>query len=67
VLPDLNLPPIQQALQAAGNQHATVQKLDGLNHLFQHATTGSPMEYGTIDETMAPEVLSQIAAWIGSL
>jgi pimeloyl-ACP methyl ester carboxylesterase len=67
VLPDLNLPPIQQALQDAGNQQATVQKLEGLNHLFQHATTGSPMEYGTIDETMAPEVLAQIAGWIVSL
>jgi alpha/beta superfamily hydrolase len=67
VLPDLNLPPIQQALQDAGNQQATVQKLEGLNHLFQHAATGSPMEYGTIDETMAPEVLAQIAGWIVSL
>jgi hypothetical protein len=54
-------------LQDAGNQQATVQKLEGLNHLFQHAATGSPMEYGTIDETMAPEVLAQIAGWIVSL
>jgi pimeloyl-ACP methyl ester carboxylesterase len=67
VLPDLNLPPIQAALQGAGNQQATVQKLAGLNHLFQHAITGAPTEYGSIDETMAPEVLAQVAGWITSL
>ena len=29
--------------------------------------TGSPSEYGLIPETLAPEVLTQIADWIGSL
>jgi uncharacterized protein len=67
VLPDLNLPPMQKALEDAGNPRATLQKLQGLNHLFQHATTGLPAEYGTINETMAPEVLTQIAAWIAGL
>jgi uncharacterized protein len=64
VLVDLNLPPIQQALLDAGNTSATIVRLDGLNHLFQHATTGSPNEYGDIAETMAPEVLNQVTAWI---
>jgi pimeloyl-ACP methyl ester carboxylesterase len=62
VLAKLNLPPIQTAL--AGNSQATVDELDGLNHFFQHATTGSPTEYAAIDETMAPAVLTQVAAWI---
>jgi uncharacterized protein len=66
VLPDLNLPPIRQALAAAGNTHATVEEPVGLNHLFQHATTGSPAEYGFIDETMSPEVLTEIASWIAA-
>lgn len=64
VLADVNLPPIQDALQTAGNTRATVKKLAGLNHLFQHAGTGSPAEYGAIAETMAPDVLSQISSWI---
>ena len=64
VLPDLNLPPIQAALTTAGNTAATVEEVAGLNHLFQHATTGSPSEYAMIDETMAPEVLSRVATWI---
>jgi fermentation-respiration switch protein FrsA (DUF1100 family) len=66
VPPSQNLPPIRQALQAAGNTRATVEELAGLNHLFQHATTGSPAEYATIAETMAPAVLAQVAAWLAS-
>jgi uncharacterized protein len=67
VLPDLNLPPIRTALAAAGNQHATVQKVDGLNHLFQHAGNGAPSEYATIAETMSPDVLAQVSTWITGL
>jgi uncharacterized protein len=67
VIAGLNLPPMRQALQIAGNQRATVQELPGLNHLFQHATTGSPREYAAINETMAPELLAQVAAWIAGL
>jgi len=64
VPPALNLPAIRRVLTAAGNQHFEVVELPGLNHLFQHAKTGSPIEYGQIEETMAPEVLDLVAAWI---
>jgi pimeloyl-ACP methyl ester carboxylesterase len=67
VLASLNVPVMEEAFQTAGNEQAIVAELPGLNHLFQHATTGSPEEYGLISETMAPEVLAQIAEWIGSL
>lgn len=67
VLPSLNVPVMAAALEEAGNERATVSELPGLNHLFQHAMTGSPAEYGLISETMSPEVLAQIADWIGSL
>ena len=36
----------------------------GLNHLFQHAQTGLIDEYGTIEETFAPEALEMMAEWI---
>ncbi len=36
----------------------------GLNHLFQHAETGMPAEYNTIEETISPEVLRDMADWI---
>lgn len=41
--------------------------LPGLNHLFQHCTTGSPDEYVRIEETFAPEAMQAIADWIISL
>ena len=59
-----NLPPIEQALRAAGNKDVTAKALPGLNHLFQHATTGGVEEYSEIEETLAPEVLNEISSWI---
>jgi pimeloyl-ACP methyl ester carboxylesterase len=64
VLPSQNLPPIRKALADAGNQHAEVDELPGLNHLFQTAKTGSPTEYSTIEETMSPVALDKMATWI---
>jgi pimeloyl-ACP methyl ester carboxylesterase len=59
-----NLAEIARALKEAGDKDVTVRQLPGLNHLFQHAPTGSPTEYAGIDETMAPEVLDTITEWI---
>jgi pimeloyl-ACP methyl ester carboxylesterase len=67
VLPSLNIPVMATAFQEAGNQQAIVSELPGHNHLFQHAVTGLPAEYGIISETMSPEVLAQIGDWIGGL
>jgi pimeloyl-ACP methyl ester carboxylesterase len=67
VLASLNVPVMEAAFEEAGNQRASVAELPGLNHLFQHAMTGSPSEYGLIPETMAPEVLTQVADWIANL
>ena len=44
-----------------------IKSVEGVNHLFQHCQTGLLEEYGSIEETMVPEVLSQIADWINSL
>lgn len=62
--PAQNLPPIRAALGAAGNTDIEIVELPGLNHLFQHATNGMPTEYGTIEETMAPDVLDRVSSWI---
>jgi len=61
---ETNVPAITKALRAGGNRKVTVQRMPGLNHLLQHAKTGLPMEYQTIEETMAPEVLNLLAEWI---
>ena len=45
----------------------TIKKIDGANHLFQHCTTGSIVEYQQIEETIAPDVLGTITKWINEL
>lgn len=64
VLPDQNLPAIRKALEEAGNKHFEIDELQGLNHLFQTAKTGSPVEYAQIEETISPSALEKISRWI---
>lgn len=60
-----NLDEIRKALEAGGNRDVKVIAFPGVNHLFQPCKTGSPGEYGTIETTIAPEVLKALADWIG--
>jgi fermentation-respiration switch protein FrsA (DUF1100 family) len=64
VLPKENLSKIKNALEDGGNKDFQTTEWPGLNHLFQHAPTGSPTEYGAIEETMAPEALNAISDWV---
>ena len=59
-----NLPGIERALIAAGNRDYTVREMDGLNHLFQPATTGAPGEYALIEVTLDPSMLDLVTEWI---
>ena len=59
-----NLPLLQKALTDGGTNPADVRQLSELNHLFQHAYSGSPAEYGAIEETFAPEALQIIGDWL---
>ena len=34
-----------------------IESVEGVNHLFQHCTTGEVTEYRLIEQTIAPEVL----------
>lgn len=51
----------------SGDRPYTIKTYDGLNHLFQHAVTGKIEEYSKIEETISPQVLEDIIAWIKSL
>jgi uncharacterized protein len=64
VAPRENLRAIEAALESGGNKDVAIKYFPGLNHLFQTSKTGLPGEYGTIEETIAPEVLQTIANWI---
>lgn len=59
-----NMAPFKQALESAGNKDFDVKELPELNHLFQHAYSGSPAEYAAIEETFAPEALRILSDWI---
>ncbi len=61
---DENARALREALARSRVPTWDVRVLDGLNHLFQHAETGSPDEYARIEETFAPEAMDVIAHWI---
>ena len=61
--------PVIRALLSDDEKHQlpdnqVIKVYPGLNHLFQHCTTGMPAEYGSIEETISEEVLHDIAEWI---
>lgn len=64
VRPKENLSKIKKALEDGSNKDFQTIELPGLNHLFQHGPTGSPTEYGAVEETMAPEALNAISDWV---
>ena len=65
VVSSLNLTAIKQLLPLSKKN--LVKEYPGLNHLFQHCTTGLPTEYGIIEETISTDVLQDIALWILNL
>lgn len=65
VLPQPNLNALRDRLSPDARHFLKIYP--GLNHLFQPARTGSAMEYATIEITLSPELLLDIANWINSL
>lgn len=66
VPPKQNEPPMAAAFKAGKNPDYTVRVLPGLNHLFQHAKTGAPTEYASIEETINPAALQLMGDWIAA-
>lgn len=65
VNPQSNLDAFRTCLP--GNQKNCILQMEGLNHLFQHCTTGSFSEYKIIEETFAPEAIEVIVQWIRTI
>ena len=59
-----NLAGWEASLKKAGNKNYKIVELEGLNHLFQEAKTGSVGEYSQIEQTISPKVLDLITNWI---
>lgn len=55
----INLGAIEEGIK----NKLTAVRLGGLNHLFQHCTTGQTDEYKQIEETFAPVALEEIKRW----
>jgi uncharacterized protein len=64
VVADPNLAAIEDALKKSSSKIHSTQKLEGLNHLFQHCKTCTVQEYGELEETFAPEALQIMADWL---
>ena len=64
VPPEGNLERMARVLEDTGHPQSRVIELAGLNHFFQPATTGSPVEYGEIETTISPTALELIGDWI---
>ena len=59
-----NLEAIKHHIQKGGNYKVETKSYPMLNHLFQESITGQPDEYGKIDQTISPQVLSDITNWV---
>ncbi len=62
-----NLDGIRKNLDKAGNKRHREVLLPGLNHMFQQAKTGNPLEYSQLQETVNPQALKEVSSWINSL
>ena len=65
VLSKDNLPVIKANLPY--NDKHLIKEYDSLNHLFQHCTPVTALNYGGIEETISEEVLRDMADWIMNL
>lgn len=64
VSPKQNLPVIAKIFEKTGNKNYRIIEFPKLNHFFQTCETGSILEYGKIEETIAPVVLNNLSDWI---
>ncbi len=60
-----NLPIIDKNLTR--NKKNFIKEYDGLNHLFQHCTPATALNYGAIEETISEEVLNDMINWINTI
>ena len=59
-----NLAVIEHAVRQGGNANVTVKEFPDMNHLFQTCATGAIDEYATIEQTIDPSVLAEVAGWV---
>ena len=60
-----NLNALRNGLKASEANH--IEAIEGANHLLQSCATGAVSEYRTIEETISPNVLDTLIAWLSAL
>ncbi len=66
VIADSNLGAISKALDGK-NEKNLIKEYPELNHLFQHCTLQTSLEYYAFEETISEEVLADIVYWVRGL
>ncbi len=67
---DVQVPPagnaeaMRRILAKSNNPASAVEILPNLNHFLQTCETGSPVEYGKLEETLSPKAMGKIKDWI---
>lgn len=65
VLCDLNMNPIERALQQGSPASFKIVRLPNTNHVFQETDgSGSPEDYQTIEQSFSPKALKIIGDWV---
>ena len=65
VLCDLNLIPLEEALKKGSPASFKVVRLSNTNHMFQETNgSGTPSDYGKIEETFSTKALKIISDWV---
>ncbi|MDE6452463.1 MAG: alpha/beta hydrolase, partial [Odoribacter sp.] len=55
---------IRKGITANGNNRISTIAYPHLNHMFQTAEKGLPVEYSDIEETIAPQVMQDMVNWL---
>ncbi len=64
VNPDAHIPPMEAAFAQSANPDVTIITIEGANHLFQAAETGSVEEYAILEPNFTPEFLPTVTNWL---
>ena len=62
--PVANVQLLEKLTSNQANKSFEVKVIPGLNHLFQHCKKCNLAEYGELDETISPEVLTKVTTWL---
>ena len=64
VLAEQNAPALAEELATDARSLSAIVIIPDANHLFQHAITGSPSEYASLEQAFTPDFLPTLVDWV---